>query len=194
MATRESLPYGLLGEKGSFQSFRRGAMKLEAAAIWRVLNGETGLMPVALESMLRQLLASNATQWNAEDTVRDATSHRAAADAKRTIDSLNLQRVSIIHDINVYCFNALNPNSSAPLVTEAPGAICDRLSILHLRIEHACRRLSGDQASSVANIITEARVLCEAFDVMLCDVIEGRRRFAFFVPMKLYGHATPDAD
>lgn len=162
-------------------------MELTARTIWRVLDGETGLESIELETLLVQLRASNAAQWNAEDVARQEASPEAIGTRKREIDRLNLQRVSLIHQIDHLFLRLLTPTPSAPPVTETPGALCDRLSILHLRLHHARRRLTSEDHYLIDELFEEAEYLREAFDVMLSDVAGGQRRFEVFAPKKLYG-------
>lgn len=86
------------------------------------------------------LHAMNFGLWHHEDAVRrpGADDHEVAR-RKRCIDDLNARRNSAIEDIDAALLERVDLDGSAPLSTETPGTVVDRLSVLALRILHTHR-------------------------------------------------------
>jgi hypothetical protein len=89
------------------------------------------------------LHAMNFHLWHHEDAARrpGASDHEVAS-RKRRIDELNDQRSRAIEDIDVTLIEWVKPREDAPLHTETPGSMVDRLSVLTLRILHARSHLA----------------------------------------------------
>jgi hypothetical protein len=83
------------------------------------------------------LHALNFVLWHHEDAVRrPGVDDSEVARRKRCIDDLNAQRNAAIEDIDVAVLESVDLNPDAPLHTETPGIIVDRLSVLTLRVLH----------------------------------------------------------
>ncbi|MEE6178180.1 DUF4254 domain-containing protein [Mycobacterium sp. 050134] len=86
------------------------------------------------------LHATNFSLWHHEDAVRrPGIDDHAVACTKRLIDALNAKRNSTVEDIDELLLQQVNAGENAPLHTETPGRIVDRLSVLALRIAHTNR-------------------------------------------------------
>ena len=97
----------------------------------RALGGASPASPTQLLSLLLELHDSNVRQWDLEDETRvPGAMDSVVADAKRAIDRLNLTRHHLIEDIDAAMQAHLRQSTSAPLATESPGMVLDRLSVL----------------------------------------------------------------
>ena len=76
--------------------------------------------------------------WHAEDVARrDDLDPESMRDAKRTIDRCNQSRNDAIEQFDVWLLGQLpSARPNAPLHSETPGMIIDRLSILSLKLYH----------------------------------------------------------
>src|SRR5580658_853778 len=84
---------------------------------------------------------ANFDLWHIEDEARaPGASDRELADVKRRVDTTNQRRNDLAEDLDRALLGWLRsrglPNPEAPLHSESPGLIIDRLSILALRIYH----------------------------------------------------------
>ncbi len=124
----------------------------------------------AVGGLVAQLVRNNLRQWDLEDETRDPhASDSAVATAKRAIDQLNTR-------------------ASAPLATESPGMVLDRLSVLVIRRA----RTATMCADRLPALDAQLAVLVEALDSYLEDLYAGRRRFVAYEHLKLYA-AGPNA-
>jgi hypothetical protein len=146
--------------------------------------------------LLRQHRA-NFDLWHEEDKARDP----AATDAeitrvKHAIDRLNQQRNDLVEQMDAWLLAAIPPqNPSAPLHSETPGLIIDRLSILALKIFHTreeATRVSATEAHRQRNqarlaLLAEQRAdLAGCLDALWAAVQRGERRFKLYRQLKMY--------
>ena len=105
-------------------------------------NPYSGLLAVVCEQH-----SFNFRLWHEEDIARNPVADdHVIADVKRKIDKLNQQRNDWIEKIDDFLTRMLrernvHPQDSAPINTETPGSVMDRLSILELRIYHLQEQL-----------------------------------------------------
>jgi hypothetical protein len=91
--------------------------------------------------LIRSQHRPNFDLWHEEDKARDpaATDHHIAQ-VKRAIDQLNQRRNDLVEQIDTRLLAELQPHldahPDAPLHSETPGLMIDRLSILALKIFH----------------------------------------------------------
>src|SRR5579871_605687 len=93
-----------------------------------------------LDRVARQHRA-NFDLWHIEDEARaPGTTDAALADVKRRIDRMNQVRNDLAEDLDCALLEWLSgrqlPDPDAPLHSESPGLMIDRLSILALKIFH----------------------------------------------------------
>ena len=153
----------------------------------------------APESVTTIILAqhrANFDLWHREDEARDpdAPDARIAA-VKRAIDQLNQRRNDLVESLDTILFSHLSPAPEAPLHSETPGMIVDRLSILSLKVFHSreeAARLTATDAHRERNRHRLAILLTQRSDLSLCldalhaELIRGTRRFQLYRQMKMY--------
>lgn len=167
----------------------------DASKLW---HAEFSPMPV--DDHVLAMHRANFVLWHLEDDARSvaATAEQIAA-VKRAIDRVNQERNDHAEAIDVALLALLEPlhlpRNEAPLHSETPGQILDRLSILSLKRFHTAeesRRQSADHSHRERNR-TRLLVLDEQSDDLtrcLQDlwiaVVRGERKFKRYRQMKMY--------
>lgn len=95
---------------------------------------------------------ANFELWHLEDRARDPhASDATIAQVKRSIDRVNQRRNDLVEQFDSALLEALAPsalpNTAAPLHSETPGMMLDRLSILSLKIFHTTEEAERADAS-----------------------------------------------
>lgn len=149
-----------------------------------------------LLQLIEQLAVVNTTQWHEEDKARDVdATDTVIAKIKRVIDQLNARRVATVEEIDEAFVGHLTLNENAPLNTETPGSVIDRLTILCLKHYHMSGEANREDApeehrqrcaGTVALIEKQKRDLMNAYDTFIEDVGTGNRRFARYRQFKMY--------
>ena len=140
---------------------------------------------------------ANFDLWHEEDKARDpAASDAAVARVKHAIDALNQRRNDLVEAMDRLLLAAAGPQApAAPLHSESPGLILDRLSILALKLYHTAEeshRASASEAHRARNLdrlalIQEQRAdLAACLDQLWTEVLSGKRRFKLYRQMKMY--------
>ena len=152
-----------------------------------------------LERVGRQHEA-NFDLWHIEDEARTpgATDAELAA-VKRRVDSTNQLRNDLAEDLDRTLLDWLSrqglPAAGAPLNSESPGLIIDRLSILALKIFHTreeAERMDASDDHTERNrgrlaILEEQRAdLAGCLDSLWNETLAGRRRFKLYRQLKMY--------
>jgi hypothetical protein len=143
---------------------------------------------------------ANFDLWHIEDEARapGATDTQLAA-VKRRIDTTNQSRNDLAEELDrmllVWLEERELPNPTAPLNSESPGLIVDRLSILALKIYHT-REEAGREAAPPGHaernrirlaILEEQRAdLAACLDALWRETLAGRRRFKLYLQLKMY--------
>jgi hypothetical protein len=167
------------------------------------LNGHDDLHPAPhpaspLEQLVLDQHRANFDLWHCEDQARDPDASDAAIVAtKRSIDRLNQRRNDLVEQIDLALLEtaqasaALNP--AAPLHSETPGLIIDRLSILSLKLFHTEEQLHRSTPEHRA--LNHERLLLlndQRSDLAACltqlwrEVLSGDRRFKLYRQLKMY--------
>ncbi len=143
---------------------------------------------------------TNFDLWHIEDEARalGATDTHIAA-VKRRIDGTNQQRNDLIEELDCILLGWLEerglPNAAAPLNSEPPGMIIDRLSILALKIYHTREEAGRSDAPAGhaarnqerLGILEEQRAgLSGCLDALWQEVLGGGRRFKVYRQLKMY--------
>ena len=135
--------------------------------------------------------------WHEEDIARrDDLGFERVREAKRAIDRFNQARNDAIESMDAWFAGQLPPASaSAPLHSETPGMILDRLSILSLKIHHMRieanresaageqRRLCGEKCRILEEQLDDLKT---CLDLLLQELQMGRRRFKQYRQFKMY--------
>jgi Protein of unknown function (DUF4254) len=158
---------------------------------------------VAVETSADGLMAlaigqhrANFELWHEEDKARvTGVPDAVIVRVKRAIDSLNQRRNDLVEKMDIWLIDRLDQDIAAPLHSETPGLMIDRLSILALKIYHTreeSRRASATEEHRSKNV--ERLILLEeqrddlagCLDALWAEVLEGRRRFKLYRQMKMY--------
>jgi Protein of unknown function (DUF4254) len=150
-----------------------------------------GLMALAMAQH-----RSNFELWHEEDKARvPEVSDAEIALVKRAIDVLNQRRNDLVEKMDAWLMDRLEQDAFAPLHSETPGLIVDRLSILALKIYHTreeAHRMSATEAHRLRNkerlaLLEEQRDdLAGCLDALWAEVLAGTRRFKLYRQMKMY--------
>jgi hypothetical protein len=172
----------------------------DAVAAWHLhqsLDPETYHLRYNLNQLILANHRANYDLWHQEDEARDPTaSDQIIAAVKHSIDSLNQQRNDAVEQIDTHLLAvAGDQNPEAPLHSETPGLIIDRLSILALKIYHTAEeslRASATEAHRQKNLarlalLREQRTdLANCLDGLWSEILAGKQRFKLYRQMKMY--------
>ncbi|HPF71451.1 MAG TPA: DUF4254 domain-containing protein [Candidatus Krumholzibacteria bacterium] len=162
--------------------------------------------PAGWAATVEHLQLINTFQWHEEDRSRDhAADDAVLAAVKRSIDASNRRRVQTVDRLDDMIHAGLvalgQVNPAAPLNSESPGSILDRLTVLALKIHHvgeACAAL----AAGPERAAMQARLdgLCEqrddlgrCLDALLDGIRTGRVGLKLYRQVKVYRQADTGA-
>lgn len=114
----------------------------EATAAWH----ERDVPLPEQDDVVLRLHRANFELWHLEDCTRDPhASDNEIAATKRSIDRVNQRRNDLVEQFDgalLASFAERNlPNAAAPLHSETPGMMLDRLSILSLKLFHTAEQV-----------------------------------------------------
>jgi Protein of unknown function (DUF4254) len=178
----------------------------ETTALWHTLPAaanESSPADLWLALVARQHRA-NFDLWHIEDEARTPGATDAQlADVKRRIDRTNQLRNDLAESLDRTLLDWLAPQrlpaEDAPLHSETPGLIIDRLSILTLKIYHTreeAERCDAPPEHSERNrarlaILSDQRAdLACCLDLLWRDTLAGTRRFKLYRQLKMYNDPT----
>jgi len=169
-------------------------------ALW---HAEPGAYPTQADPFLAIVACqhrANFDLWHIEDEARrpGATDTQIAA-VKRAIDPTNQVRNDLAEQLDESLLQHLAaldlPNSDAPLHSETPGLIIDRLSILALKIYHTGEEAErtdapaghADRNRSRLAVLEEQRAdLTACLQCLWDETLAGTRRFKLYRQLKMY--------
>jgi hypothetical protein len=150
-----------------------------------------GLMALAMAQH-----RANFELWHEEDKARvPGASDAEIVRVKRAIDVLNQRRNDLVEKMDMWLIERLEQDPVAPLHSETPGLMVDRLSILALKIYHTreeAHRASATEDHRLRNVERLARLeeqredLAGCLDALWAEVLKGTRRFKLYRQMKMY--------
>lgn len=140
---------------------------------------------------------ANFDLWHQEDEARSPlSSDSVIAEVKHRIDSINQRRNDLVEQLDATLLAAAgNQNPAAPLHSETPGLIVDRLSILGLKIYHTREEVERPSASNAHHERNEERLallthqredLAGCLDSLWQEILAGSRRFSLYRQLKMY--------
>lgn len=149
-----------------------------------------------LDALVVEQHRANFDLWHEEDEARDpeATPEKIVG-IKKAIDRLNQRRNDLMERIDRKLLaEAGEQRAEAPLHSETPGMMIDRLSILELKRFHTAEevaRAAGDEHAQrnrerLAVLKEQRDDLREALDRLWAEVMSGKRRFKLYRQMKMY--------
>jgi len=165
-----------------------------------------------LDTFLLAHHRANFDLWHEEDKAREpGATDTCIAQIKHAIDALNQRRNDLVETIDRMLLEAAGTQTaSAPLNSESPGLMIDRLSVLALKLYHTeeeVHRLNASEAHHDKNrarlaLLREQRNdLAACLDELWIQVQSGTRRFKLYRQMKMYNdpdlnpaiysHSTP---
>src|SRR5262245_20532850 len=143
----------------------------------------------------------NLLLWHEEDVARSPdVPDRRIAEVKRAIDRYNQQRNDWIEKLDDWLTGQLAESRvaaaiDAPLNTETPGSVLDRLSILALRIYHLEEQRDRPEveqphrdavAGKLAICLAQQADLAQSLTELLGDIQVGRKRHRTYRQLKMY--------
>lgn len=175
-------------------------MQDACADAWHRSGGFPGVAESDFYALVERQHQANFELWHIEDEARrPGASDAELADVKRRIDATNQRRNDLAEQVDEMLLEHLRslglPRTDAPLHSESPGLIVDRLSILALKIYHTrqeLERADADAEHAARNrsrlaILEEQRSdLAACLDALWRDTLEGRRRFKLYRQLKMY--------
>jgi hypothetical protein len=152
-----------------------------------------------LDTVARQHRA-NFDLWHIEDEARTpGATDTELAGVKRRVDRTNQLRNDLAEELDRALLGWLQqmalPNPEAPLHSESPGLIVDRLSILALKIYHTREEAQranaplghADRNLDRLGILEEQRAdLAACLDALWNETLNGTRRFKLYRQLKMY--------
>jgi hypothetical protein len=155
-------------------------------------------------SLVARQHKANFDLWHIEDEARaPGASDAEIADVKRRIDRTNQLRNDLMEELDRAMQSWLEerglPNPAAPLHSESPGQMIDRLSILVLKIYHTREEAERRDASpghaernrERLKILEEQRAdLAGCLDALWQETLGGTRRFKVYRQLKMYNDPT----
>ena len=143
---------------------------------------------------------SNFELWHIEDEARTPGAADAViADVKRRIDLTNQRRNDLAEELDRLLIEHLAarslPRPEAPLHSESPGLMIDRLSILALKIYHTREQAERPGAPAghaqrnrqrLAILLEQRADLAGCLDELWRATLAGERRFKLYRQLKMY--------
>ncbi len=151
------------------------------------------------ERIAEELQLINTFQWHEEDRSRAVDADDAVlASVKRSIDASNARRVKAIEQLDRHCIRVLAevdlPVPSAPLHSESPGSIVDRISVLALKLYHIREELASAPGTGaelqlhnrLAGLDEQIHDLADCLDRLFLEIAAGQRSIKLYRQVKVY--------
>jgi hypothetical protein len=177
------------------------ALHDQLTARWHQEAFETWQSPAnAWTSLVANQHLANFELWHTEDAARiPGATDADLARVKRRIDETNQRRNDLSEQIDQALLDALAsrslPDQDAPLHSESPGLMIDRMSILALKIFHTqeeIQRPGAPQGHAERNrerleiLAVQRSDLAACLDQLWTETLAGTRRFKLYRQLKMY--------
>jgi len=143
---------------------------------------------------------ANFDLWHIEDEARTpGVTDAELAAVKHRIDRTNQQRNDLAEELDRVLLLWLEaqrlPNQNAPLNSESPGLIIDRLSILALKLYHTREEAdrvdappghAGRNRDRLAILESQRADLAGCLDALWRETLAGTRQFKLYRQLKMY--------
>ena len=142
-------------------------------------------------------------QWHLEDLIRVPTIDPVEAlKIKRRIDKSNQDRTDMVEKLDDYFleeFKHVKVPQGTRINSETPAWLLDRMSILMLKIYHMKEQtermdVNADHVKTtnakLAVLMEQKSDMQHAYDELIADIGNGKRRFKVYRQMKMYNDAT----
>lgn len=171
---------------------------------WHISKDPPVLPSDAWLALVTRQHRANFDLWHIEDEARTPNATDAQlADVKHRIDSTNQLRNDLAEELDrtllVWLAPQNLPQANAPLNSESPGLIIDRLSILALKIYHTREEAERSDAPAEhaernrarLTILKEQRSdLAQCLHALWNETLAGTRRFKLYRQLKMYNDPT----
>jgi hypothetical protein len=157
----------------------------------------------SLEALLYQKNWIDTVQWHLEDLIRNPSIDPSDGMLlKRRIDKSNQERTDTVEKMDDYfldLFKNITPSSTAPINSETPAWLLDRMSILMLKIYHMEEQTQRKDATQehinrckekLALLKEQKHDMQLAFDELMEDLRTGERRFKVYRQVKMYNDSS----
>ena len=169
-------------------------------ADWHLDNRLDSIATDPILALIARQHRANFELWHIEDQARrPGATDRELAEVKRRIDRTNQQRNDSVEELDGCLLQQLArlhlPDPEAPLHSETPGLMIDRLSILALKIYHtreeSCREDAPEghverNCERLAILEEQRADLAACFDHLWSEILSGQRRFKLYRQLKMY--------
>jgi hypothetical protein len=173
-----------------------GGLQEQATRHWHGMGAE----PAAegeFDALVLEQHRANFDLWHREDEARDPYATDATiAGVKRAIDRLNQRRNDLTERVDERLFEAAGAmQAEAPLHSETPGMMIDRMSILELKRFHTEEEIAREGVTEEHRERNRRRLrmVCEqredlerCLDELWREVTAGKRRFKLYRQLKMY--------
>jgi hypothetical protein len=173
-------------------------LQTDATRLWHERRDLPGSASEVAQLVVEQHRA-NFDLWHEEDKARhpEVTGEEMVR-IKRAIDRINQRRNDLMERVDrMLLAEAGEQRAEAPLHSETPGMMIDRLSVLELKRYHTEEEIAravhnGDEQHANRNrerlavIEEQQRDLRDALQALWAEVTSGQRRFRLYRQMKMY--------
>jgi len=178
-------------------AFHIALLQDQATAHWHDSSAALQAPRDVFDKLILEQHRANFDLWHSEDAARDPmAADQAIAAVKRAIDKLNQRRNDLVERIDLALLEAApRQPAEAPLHSETPGLMIDRLSILALKVFHTEEETLREDASAEHHQRNRERLILlteQRNDLSAClaelwtEVLAGKRRFKLYRQLKMY--------